>query len=347
MDESASWREVVDLDRLSGWMHHLALGDGPIRDPQPLAGGTQNILIAFWMGQRRFVLRKPPKHTTANGSETMRREARILSALAGTDVPHPGLIAACPDEDVLGAAFYLMEPVDGFNATVGLPELHAGEAKIRRGMGMAMADAAAALGRVDHLAAGLADFGKSGNFLARQVSRWRSQLESYASSVRWPGPASLPEVGQVGEWLDRHCPKNYRPGIVHGDFQISNLLFSRNGPSVAAILDWELATIGDPLMDLGWLLATWPDSDGTLGTFDIKPWAGFPSAAELVQRYSDGSTRDLSAIDWYTVLACYKLGILLEGTYARSCSGQASEAVGNRLHHLAINLFERALRRID
>ena len=175
-----SWNDLVDLEKLCEWMDSQGLERGPLEKVTPLAGGTQNILLRFKRGNRTFVLRRPPHRPHMNGSETMRREARVLGALKGSDVPHPGLIAACPTEDVLGAAFYLMEPVEGFNATVGLPPLHAGDPRIRHGMGLAIADGAAALGRVDYIAAGLGDLGKVENYLERQVKRWRSQLESYA-----------------------------------------------------------------------------------------------------------------------------------------------------------------------
>src|SRR5204862_6125871 len=136
-----------------------------IEDARRPSGGTQNILLRFRRGDRWFMLRRPPLAAHMNGSETMRREARVLGALADTDVPHPRLIAACPEEDVLGAAFYLMEPIDGFNPTVGLPPLHAGSAEVRRDMGLSLVDGIAALGRVDHEVRGLSDLGRAEGFL--------------------------------------------------------------------------------------------------------------------------------------------------------------------------------------
>ncbi len=340
-----SWTDLVDLDRLRDWMDGQGLERGPLEDVTPLAGGTQNILLKFGRGGRSFVLRRPPHRPHMNGSETMRREARVLGALKGSDVPHPGLIAACPDEEVLGAAFYLMEPVDGFNATVKLPSLHAGDAKIRHRMGLAIADGAAALGRVDHVAAGLSDLGKAQNYLERQVKRWRAQLESYREYEGWPGPGDIPGIDKVADWLDRNRPASFKPGIIHGDYHLANVMYRFDGPELAAIVDWELTTIGDPLIDLGWLMATWPDAEGrgTAGSVGIEPWDGFPTASELVARYADGSTRDLSAIEWYAVLACYKLGIILEGTHARAFAGKAPKETGDMLHASTVGLFNRAL----
>jgi aminoglycoside phosphotransferase (APT) family kinase protein len=191
---------VVDADVLCEWMDGHGLGSGPLHDLTPLAGGTQNLLLRFVRDGRTYVLRRPPEHKRKNSDETMRREARVLGALAGSDVPHPALIAAEPDDGVLGAVFYLMEPVDGFTPTTGLPALHAGDPAIRRGMGFALADAAAALGRVDHVAVGLGDFGKPDGYLERQVPRWRSQLDSY-HDLGGAWTPEIPHLEAVGTWL--------------------------------------------------------------------------------------------------------------------------------------------------
>lgn len=332
---------VVDLDALRGWMDGQGLGAGQISGAALLAGGTQNILMRFVRDGRDHVLRMPPRHARADSNKTMRREARLLAALAGTDVPHPRLIAACDDESVLGAAFYLMEAVDGFNPVAGLPALHAGSAEVQHAMGLALVGGIAALGALDHEALGLSDFGRPDDYLARQVSRWRAQLDGYAELSGWPGPGALGDVGATARWLEEHRPASFRPGIMHGDYHMANVMFRRDGPQIAAIVDWELATVGDPLVDLGWLLATWPDADGT-GVVSVRPWIGFPTAEELVTHYGRHSNRDLSAIGWYRVFACYKLGILLEGTHARACAGKAPQDVGDRLHARSVRLFERA-----
>ena len=332
---------AVDIESLAAWMTDQGLGTGPLTDVTPLVGGTQNILLRFRRDGRDYVFRRPPAHPRPNSNETMRREARVLGVLAGTNVPHPGLIAACGDESVLGVAFYLMEPVDGFNPVGRLPEPHASSPAMRHAMGLALVDGIAALGALDHEALGLADFGKPDNFLGRQVDRWRSQLAGYAEFDGWTGPAALPSVEAVGDWLERHRPARFTPGIMHGDYHLANVMYRKDGPELAAIIDWELATIGDPLLDLGWVLATWPDGKAE-STVSVTPWEGFPTEQELVARYAEGSSRDLSAVDWYHVLACYKLGILLEGTHARACAGKAPRETGDKLHGRAVHLFERA-----
>ena len=331
----------IDIESLASWMTGQGLGKGPIESVRALAGGTQNIILRFTRDGRDYVLRRPPVHLRANSAETMRREARVLKALRGSAVPHPALIADCPGDAPLGAPFYLMEPVDGFNPVGILPEPHASSSKIQHAMGMALVDGIAALGRVDYRAVGLDGFGKPDNFLERQVDRWRDQLAGYAELADWPGADALPGVARIGTWLERHRPASSTPGIMHGDYHLANVMFRNDGPELAAIIDWELATIGDPLLDMGWVLATWPEGHGD-STVSVKPWIGFPAAAELVERYRADSERDLSAIDWYHVLACYKLGILLEGTYARACAGKAARDIGERLHGRAVALFERA-----
>lgn len=336
--------QLVDLDAVAAWMDELCLGSGPLLHQKLLGGGTQNILLRFERDGRQYVLRRPPAHLRRNSNETMRREARVLAAIADTDVPHPRLIAACPSEDVIGAAFYLMAPIDGFNPTTGLLEPHRSDPSIRRQMGFAMVDGIGALGRVDYAAAGLHDFGKPEGFLERQVERWRSQLDSYNELDGYPGP-EIPGVERIAVWLESNRPSTWQPGVMHGDYHLANVMFSRGGPELAAIVDWEMSTIGDPLLDLGWLIATWADDEGrSAATLGVTPWEGFPTTAELVERYAAQSARDLTAIDWYAVLACYKLGIVLEGTHARACAGKADKGVGDMLHATTVALFERALR---
>jgi aminoglycoside phosphotransferase (APT) family kinase protein len=339
------WKDLVDLGKLGAWMDDRGLGRGTIENPTALAGGTQNILLRFERDGRGYILRRSPRSPRGDGNATNRREARVLGALAGSDVPHPGLIAACASTDVIGAAFYLMEPVDGFNAMVALPPMHAGDAAIRRRMGFALVDGALALGRVDYRAAGLEDFGKIDGFLERQVPRWRALLDSYHEYKDWPGSGSMPELDEVADWLTHNQPAHFSPGLMHGDYHLANVMFRNDGPELAAIVDWELATIGDPLIDVGWIMASWPDADGrSISGIHMRPWDGFPAAGELMAHYASHSTRDTSRLRWYGVLGCYKLGIILEGTYARACAGAADNATGDRLHIACIKLFQRAAR---
>lgn len=332
------------LTAVGAWMSEQGLGTGPVANVTEIIGGTQNIMLRFTRDGREYVFRRGPKHLRPVSNKVILRETRVLHALADTDVPHPRLIAVCDDPAVLGdAVFYLMEPVDGFNAGSALPALHAGDAGIRHDMGLSMADAVARLGAVDHVAVGLADFGKPEGFLERQVPRWLSELESYRGIENYPGP-DIGDVDAVASWLQQNQPSQWSPGIMHGDYHAANVMFSPTGPDVVAIVDWEMCTIGDPLLDLGWMLATWyaPGHHSVL-TNVLMDAGDLATPDELVERYAQNTTRDLSDIDWYTVMACFKLGIILEGSNARAAAGLAPKEIGDRLHIATVRLFERAL----
>jgi aminoglycoside phosphotransferase (APT) family kinase protein len=332
---------AVDIAAVERWMDAAGLGAGPLTGVEPIAGGTQNVLVRFSRGGRGFVLRRPPVHKRQNSDETMRREARVLAGLAGSGVPHPRLIAACDDLDVIGAVFYLMEPVAGFTPTVTRPAFLDDPAS-QREMALAVVDALAALGRVDVAATGLATLGRAEGWLERQVGRWTSQLESYAKFPDWSA-AGLPDTAALRGWLSANRPQTWSAGLIHGDYHLANVMIRQDGPQVAAVVDWELATVGDPLVDLGQLLATWCEDGGVASASTVLALPGFPGRAELVARYGAGSERDLSCVGWYHALACYRLGVLLEGTHARSTAGQADRASGQRMRQMASALFEQAL----
>jgi aminoglycoside phosphotransferase (APT) family kinase protein len=332
---------AVDMAAVGRWMDSAGLGDGPVTDVELMAGGTQNVLVRFSRDGRGFVLRRPPLHKRPNSDETMRREARVLAGLAGSSVPHPRLIAACDDLSVIGAVFYLMEPVAGFTPTVTRPAFLDDLAN-QRAMALAVVDALAAIGRVDVAGSGLAALGRAEGWLERQVDRWTSQLESYAKYPAWSA-AGLPDTTALRSWLADNRPRTWSAGLIHGDYHLANVMISQNGPEVAAVVDWELATVGDPLVDLGQLLATWCEDGGVASESTVLALPGFPSRAELVARYAAGSARDLSPIGWYHALACYRLGVLLEGTHARSTAGQADRASGQRMRQMAAALFEQGL----
>lgn len=338
-------RAVVDFALVGQWMEEQGLPGGAFEEVVALGGGTQNIMLRFRRGGREYVLRRGPEHLRAKSNDVIRREARLLGALNGTDVRAPRVIAANPDESLIGAVFYLMEPITGFNPQTELPEPHASDAEIRRQMGLSAVEAIARLGALDYRALGLDDYGKPEGFLERQVPRWLGELESYAQNPGYPGP-QIPGVEAVGDWLERNRPAEWTPGILHGDCHLANIMFSYDGPEVAALVDWEMSTIGDPLLDLGWQLATRPEP-GTTGAALVGMLGaagGLPTAREMVEHYGRFSDRDLRAVDWYTVLACFKLGIVLEGTHARAFAGKAPKQVGDFLHAITLELFERAHR---
>jgi aminoglycoside phosphotransferase (APT) family kinase protein len=335
--------EVLDAQALEHWMSKSNLGDGAIQDAEIISGGTQNILVRLRRADREYILRRPPQHLRATSNAALLREMRILEALLDTDVPAPRIVAACRDESVLGGGvFYLMEPVIGFNAHQELPPLHSGDATIRHDMGLEAVRGLAALAAVEHHPAGLLEFDRAGDFPKRQVPRWMRELNGYADIPGYPG-IDLPHLLQVANWLDQNLPATWRPGVMHGDYHLANLMFSTDGPQLAAIVDWEMWTIGDPLLDLGWLLATWPSRPGASVVGEALAAAGNVAAPEeLAEEYARLTGADLSNLKWYVVLACFKLGILLEGTHARACAGHADTEIGQNMHARAVDLFEFA-----
>ncbi|QFY11212.1 phosphotransferase [Nonomuraea phyllanthi] len=319
---------AIDFADLGAWMDAQGLPAGPIEGVAPVPGGTQNVMVRFERGGVPYVLRRPPLHARRGSDEVLRREARVLAALRDTPVPVPRLVAA---QTAREPVFYLMEPVAGFNPSLGLPEPHASDPAIRHRMGLEAAAALAELGRVDPGV--LPGFGRPEGFLERQVPRWLKELDSYGELDGYPGP-DIPGLAETAGWLTRHLPPAFTPGIMHGDYHFANLMFAPDGPRVAAIVDWEMCTIGDPLVDLGWLLATWPINGGHV--------PGLAEPRELIAYYAALSERDMSAVGWYAVMACFKLGIVLEGTHARAFAGKAPKDIGDALHATTLELFKRA-----
>ena len=337
VESSIDWAEV------GSWLAARGVADGPVTDVQRIGGGTQNLMFGFQCGDVRLVLRRGPLHLRPHTNDALRREARVLGALAGTGVPIPRLVAAEPDESVLGSVFYLMEPVDGFNASVALPPPHESNSEIRRAMGFAAVDALLTLGAVDAERVGLGDLGKPEGFLERQVPQWLGTLDKYAALDGYPGH-QLPDVDEIAAWLEHHRPPSFVPGIMHGDYHLANLMFCNDGPSVAAIVDWEMCTLGDPLLDLGWLLTTWPQ-DGGVGPFGTM--SDLPTRTELVSHYAAASHRPVEHAAWYAVLASFKLAIVLEGTNARAHAGKAPKPTGDLLHAIAVGLLTNATHFIE
>lgn len=329
----------LDLARLPAWLKSRGLGGAAGCTVRRLPGGTQNVMLQVATGRGRFVLRAGP----ARGEPTaglVARESTVLSALAGTAVPHPALIAVEPDAAVLGRPFYLTRWVDGASP-VGVP----GESRPVPSAS-AVADALLRLAETDPDTVGLGGFGRRQGWLPRQVGRWQRQLAGYEEVVGYPGHG-LPHTNEVAQWLNQHLPEPGPTSLLHGDLHPGNLLLSENGRTVSALVDWELATLGDPLLDLAELIVTWPDSRGRsiLGAAASVPAsADLPSPADVLRCYRDGSPRDLTALPWFLVLACFRLGILLEGSRARAFAGTAAWTTAEHLHAAAVRLLDRAAR---
>ena len=289
---------------------HHAPGHGEEPVLEPLSGGSQNTLYLIQRGGERMVLRMPGARADAARIDGLLREIRLVRALSGTDVPHAELIAADDAGDQLGMPFYVMRAIDGWSPMDhGWPAPFDTDLAARRGLAFELIAGAAKLGRVDWRAQGLEGFGRPDGFHERQVDRWLAFLDSYR--VR-----ELPGLYQAADWLRRNRPAHYTPGIMHGDYQFANVMFAHGAPAnLAAIVDWEMTTVGDPLLDLAWCLLGYdgeqPKTDGFY--LDMH---GMPARSELLEHYEKVSGLSTENIDYYLVLANWKLGIVLEKTYA-------------------------------
>ncbi|WP_311970333.1 phosphotransferase family protein [Pseudomonas baltica] len=341
----ADFGGLLDWPRLQAWIEHSEMpGQGPVTAAQQLTGGSQNNLFLLTRGTARFVLRRPPAHLREHSNATILREARVLKALADSDVPHPRLLGACDDPTVLGACFLLMAPLPGFSPLGELPGRYARDADWRAAMGPEFVRAAAALARVDHQAVGLADFGKPDHWHSRQVERWRAQLDGYQSLPGYTG-AHLQHIDSTARWLQDNLPTDGRIGIIHGDLQWPNAMFAYDQPRIVGLIDWELSTLGDPLLDLAWTLSSWREpGDPQVGAADpvVRPWDGFGSRAEMISLYGELTGRDMHSLPWFFVLACFKLACILEGSHARSLSGGPGKQMGEFLHDYAVWLMAKA-----
>jgi aminoglycoside phosphotransferase (APT) family kinase protein len=330
-----------DQAAVQRWVRQQGLGS-TVSGVEPLTGGTQNIVVRLKVDDRPMVLRRPPVHPRATSDKTMLREIAALKTLAGTPVPHPGFIAGCEDLDVLGVVFYLMEEVDGFNPGDDMDEAYVRDAGMRHQVGLSYAASLAQLGNVDWQGSPLAELKRPGSFLERQVPQFLRLLESYRHDEY--DPESL-AVAELAQWLAANLPPDGEPGVMHGDPHLSNVLLRRDKPELAAFVDWEMCTIGDPLLDLGWMLICWPLETNTITAgAQLAALGGLASRRELLDAYLEASGRKVSNIDWYVAMACFKLGIVIEGTWSRFLLGQASREAGERLHSNAQNLIDLGTR---
>jgi aminoglycoside phosphotransferase (APT) family kinase protein len=327
----------ADQVALQRWVRQQGLGS-TVSGVEPLTGGTQNIVVRVLIDGRPMVLRRPPLHPRPTSDKTMLREIAALRTLAGSDVPHPGFIEGCDDLDVLGVVFYLMEEIDGFNPGSDMSDAYVHDAGMRHQVGLSYAASLARLGNATWEGKPLAELKRPGSFVERQVPQFVRLLESYRHD-RYD-PESL-AVSDLAEWLQTNLPPDGEPGILHGDPHLSNTLLRRDRPELAAFVDWEMCTVGDPLLDLGWMLITWPlDFSTIIAGAQLAALGGLASRRELLEAYWDAGGRQTSRLDWYTAMACFKLGIVIEGTWSRYLMGKASRDAGEALHHNAQNLID-------
>jgi aminoglycoside phosphotransferase (APT) family kinase protein len=337
----------LDLAALRRWLSTQGLPADDVR-VELIPGGRSNLTYAVDAGDARWVLRRPPLGHVLATAHDMAREHRVISALEGTAVPVPRTVALCSDTRVLGAPFYLMERVPGvvLRSRADAGRLTPAE---RQDVAMRLVDTLADLHAVDPADVGLADFGRPEGFLGRQVRRWGQQLDRSRSRplpgidvlrVRLAGTAPAPSTS----------PR--RSGVVHGDYRLDNLVLDTESLRVAAVLDWEMSTLGDPLADVGLLLAY---SEG-LGAArnpvaeGFGPAAGFPATRALVARYAERAgldDADLTALTWTTALGYFKIAVILEGIHYRWSKGQTVGAGFERIGDMVPPLVEAGLAALD
>jgi aminoglycoside phosphotransferase (APT) family kinase protein len=303
----------LDLPRFAAWFDGACPGEigGPLRG-QLIAGGRSNLTYEVTDGTKSWVVRRPPLGHVLATAHDMRREYQVITALRDTDVPVPPAYALCSDADVLGAPFYVMVKVDGTAYRTAEQIAPLGPARIRA-VAERMIDTLALLHAVDPGAVGLGEFGRPEGFLARQVRRWKKQLDASRSRP-------VAGIDELHALLAADPPDGGDATIVHGDYRLDNILVDAND-QLAAIVDWEMATLADPLTDVG-LLIVYQRMD----RLDEGPMAsdapGYPSEAEILARYAERSGRDLSGLGFYIALASFKLAVILEGIHFRYVHGQ-------------------------
>ncbi|MGE5408162.1 MAG: phosphotransferase family protein [Syntrophothermus sp.] len=338
-DGSAAVAGIEPAGVEAWFAEHAPAAEPPLRFER-IAGGLSNLTFAVAdRTGRRWALRRPPLGKTLGSAHDMVREHRVLSALAGTDVPVPPLVGLCEDEGVTGAPFYVMEFVEGLVLRgVAEAERHFPEESDRHAIGLRVADTLAAIHAVDPDAVGLGDLGRKEDYVARQLRRWQGQWEK--SKTR-----ELEAVDRVHARLSARIPPQGPATIVHGDYRLDNMILTPAG-EVAAVVDWELCTLGDPLADLGTLMAYWPErgEEGVALGQPANLAPGFPDREELVARYAERSGRDVSDVSYFLALGYWKLAIILEGVYARYAAGAYGDAHANleAFAHLVERLAEAA-----
>jgi aminoglycoside phosphotransferase (APT) family kinase protein len=319
----------IDAARLADWMDGIGLGKGEPLEHRFISGGTQNEIYEIRRGDVHGALRIPPVGAPATRDDGILREWRIIDALTGTDVPHTDAIAVCEDSSVLGRTFYIMGFVDGWSPmnTDGWPAPFDTDIEARRGLAYALVEGIGLLSKVDWQAKGLQDLGRPDGFHERQVDRWTAFLERIKQR-------ELPGFDVASAWLRAHRPLDFVPGLMHGDYQFANVMFRHGAPArLAAIVDWEMGTVGDPKLDLAWVVQSWPDDtrprdEGDGKAFSYVDMTGMPSRDEVLARYAEVSGRQVDDIDYYVILAKWKLAVVLEQGFQRAGNDEKLLAFG-------------------
>jgi aminoglycoside phosphotransferase (APT) family kinase protein len=323
---------------LESFLDGRGIGSGTV-EAEPIGEGHSNVTYLCRRAGAEFVLRRPPRPPLPPSAHDVLREARLLRALEGTPVRVPRVLATCEDPSVIGAPFYVMDRVDGDVMTMSVTPALDSEPERRR-IGQELVDALVELHAVDWTACGLAGYGKPDGYLDRQLRRFGGLWEHNKTR-------EVPALDRVTAWLAANRPSSGAATIVHGDYRLGNTMFATEAPArLVAIFDWELATIGDPLADLGYLTANWGqpgDPPSPLSALSAVTQArGFPTRDELIARYEERSRRSMSDVRWYQTLALWKAAVFLEGSYKRRLAGTTDDPFFDLLDAGVPAIAERA-----
>jgi aminoglycoside phosphotransferase (APT) family kinase protein len=306
----------LDADALGAWLGpRLELdGQSPLH-AELIAGGRSNLTYRLRSGERTWVLRRPPLGRRAPTAHSMTRERRVLDALSETDVPVPRIVTGCDDDAVIGAPFYVMDYVDG--RVIRGPADDDLNPVQRHGCGTSLVRTLATLHQLDFERIGLGSFGRPAGYLGRQLERFREQLDTNRTR-------ELLALDRLGDLLAASLPDSGRAAVLHGDYRIDNVLLDREDPTrIVAVVDWEMATLGDPLCDLGMLLMYWGQTGEQFatGVHEITAAPGFPTRSEILDCYAEETGFKLDHLDVYVAFAYFKLAVIVEGIHARHLDG--------------------------
>ncbi|QSW99600.1 phosphotransferase family protein [Haloterrigena alkaliphila] len=312
-------------------------------------GHSNETLFVTWGGEN-LVIRRPPPGETADTAHDVLREHRVTKALADTDVPVPETKVACDDHDVIGSDFYVMERLEGDVLREDEPERFA-DPDHRTRIGEELVDTLAKIHRLDYEELGLGEFGRPAGYTQRQVDRWGKQL-AWAFEVT-EDEREVPDLHEVGDWLEENTPEDHPHSLVHGDYKLDNVMFAPGTPpALNAVFDWEMATLGDPRADLGWMLSYWRDAkdpDPELPELATRfmEREGYPTRVELVERWEELTGLEFEHERFYRTLAVYKLAGLGEMFFRRHLEGNADNPLYPKMRERVPALAARAKRIIE
>ncbi|HVS28521.1 MAG TPA: phosphotransferase family protein [Solirubrobacteraceae bacterium] len=323
---------------LEAYLDARGLGEGPI-EAEPVGEGHSNVTYVMRRGEEEFVIRRPPRPPLPPSAHDVLREARLLSAVQDAAVRTPRVLDTCDDESVIGAPFYVMERLHGDVMTTSIPG-PLDNPNARRAIADELIDALVEIHAVDWRACGLEGYGKPTGYLERQLRRFSGLWEHNKTR-------EVEAVDRVTDWLGRNIPDSSKATIVHGDYRLGNTMYAHGAPPrLIAIFDWELATIGDPLADLGYLTATYPEpgdpEDTIFALAAVTRQQGFPTRDELIARYEERSGRSMASVRWYQTLALWKSAVFLEGSYKRLLAGTTDDPFFKKLGEGVPAIAERA-----